>query len=109
DHRRGRQCQTVPVEPLQSEAENNRTPADIDGRGIEVRDRRSALQVHPRAQRPGVNQERKYSQAKCGPTDRSGPTEPGAARQEKDDDIERGTVGEWLEVIEECFQLRTAG
>jgi hypothetical protein len=56
-HRGGRAADAVAEKALEENTEQNRAPADKDGGGIEICDWRSSLQVHPRNQPAGMDDE----------------------------------------------------
>ncbi len=57
DHRGSRAADAVAEEAFEENAEQNRTPADEDGGGIEIGHRRPAFQIHARDQTGGMNHE----------------------------------------------------
>ena len=56
----------VAKDSLENQRDDHRAPADEDGGGIKIRDRRAFLQIHARNQPEGVDDEREQEQIKRG-------------------------------------------
>ena len=64
DERRHHAADAVAINFFQDHAQNDRAPADEDGRGIEIGHRRPAFQIHAEDQAEGVDDTRQRRSAK---------------------------------------------
>ncbi len=79
-----------------------------DGRGIEIRDRRPALQIHPRDETGGMDDESRDEQDEGITAEGLRPNEPGSAGENEDQNVENHRAVKWLQLVEDRLDVRLA-
>ena len=88
---------------LQNDPHQHRPPADEDGRGIQIGDRRPALQKHSEPKAESMNDKSQDQQRDPGAAKRLGEVDPKSAAQQDGGDVDDHPFVERLGLVEEKF------